>query len=219
MKLAYSSFVFDLDGTLIDSVPGIDAAARAGLAQVAPGEWLPSLRTFIGPPIRTMLQRALGWTDPARLDALERAFRNHYDSRAWRESPPYPGVDAVLRELRARGCRLHVLTNKPQQATAQILDHLGWARLMDAVVSPQSHTPPFADKAAAAVDLRERYRLPATSTLLVGDSLDDQAAARAAGFAFVAAAWGYGDAAARDPGCALNTFDAILNLRLTAQAV
>lgn len=212
MSATYSCFVLDLDGTLVDSIPGIDAAARAGLAQVAPGETLPSLRAFIGPPIRTMLQRALGWTDAARLDALEKAFRVHYDGGAWRETKPYEGVDAALRELRARGGRLHVLTNKPVQPTARIMDHLGWTGLMDAIVSPQSRTPHYPDKAAAAIDLRATRGLPAGGTLLVGDSADDEAAARAAGFAFAAAAWGYGDAAARHPGCALDSFATILNL-------
>ena len=167
MSADYTHFVLDLDGTLVDSIPGIDAAARAGLAQVAPGEKPPSLRAFIGPPIRTMLQQALGWTEAARLDPLEQAFRRHYDGGAWRETMAYPGVNDTLRALRARGARLHVLTNKPQAPTARIMDHLGWTGLMDAIVTPQSRQPPYPDKAAAAVDLRDRLGLPAVATLLV----------------------------------------------------
>ncbi len=208
----YSCFVFDLDGTLVDSIPGIDAAVVAALAEVAPGEAPPSLRTFIGPPIRTMLQRALGWTDDSRLDALERAFRRHYDGGAWRKTVPYAGVDATLRSLRLRGARLQILTNKPPHPTALILDHLGWFGLMDAIVSPQSCTAPFADKAAAAIDLRGRLGLAATTVLLVGDSADDLAAARAAGFAFAAAAWGYGNAAVLAPASRLDYFNAVLTL-------
>jgi phosphoglycolate phosphatase len=211
----YSHFVFDLDGTLVDSVPGIDAAAGAALNEVAPETALPSLRDFIGPPIRTMLQRALGWTDAARLDTLERAFRRHYDAGTWRESRPYPGVNETLRELHAKGGRLHVLTNKPLQATHCILDFLGWTPLLEAVICPQSSKPPFANKATAALDLRERRSLPKTTTLLVGDSTDDQEAAAAAGFNFAAAAWGYGDAAIRHPRCAVQSFPAILTHPLT----
>jgi len=212
MSADYTHFVLDLDGTLVDSIPGIDAAARAGLAQVAPGEKPPSLRAFIGPPIRTMLQQALGWTEAARLDPLEQAFRRHYDGGAWRETMAYPGVNDTLRALRARGARLHVLTNKPQAPTARIMDHLGWTGLMDAIVTPQSRQPPYPDKAAAAVDLRDRLGLPAVATLLVGDSPDDLAAARAAGFSFAAAAWGYGTAATLEPACRLDTFAAVLYL-------
>lgn len=212
LPAAYTSFVFDLDGTLVDSIPGIDAAARAALVEVAPGVPLPSLRTFIGPPIRAMLQRALAWSDAARLDDLERAFRVHYDGGAWRETVPYAGVNATLEALRARGARLHVLTNKPVLPTARILQELGWSGWFDAVVSPQSRTPPFANKSEAAIDLRDRQGLGAKPTLLVGDSADDLAAARAAGFAFSAAAWGYGDATVLAPACRLDTFAAILSL-------
>jgi phosphoglycolate phosphatase len=209
---AYHRFVFDLDGTLVDSIPGIDLAARAALAEVAPGIPLPSMRTFTGPPIRAMLQRALGWKDATRLDDLEKAFRAHYDGGLWRESPAFPGVDVTLRSLHARGARLFVLTNKPAVPTRRIVDQLGWSGLFDAVVTPQSRTPSFPDKASAAVDLRDRFGLQAGSTLLVGDSADDWAAAQAAGFAFGAAAWGYGGAAALVPACRLDTFPAILNL-------
>ena len=55
----FSSCVFDLDGTLVDSIPGIEASVSAAIAEVAPRLSAPSLRTFIGPPIRTMLERAL----------------------------------------------------------------------------------------------------------------------------------------------------------------
>lgn len=209
---AYSHYVFDLDGTLVDSIRGIDTAARSALAELAPAETLPSLRAFIGPPIRVMLERALHWTDTARLDALERAFRVHYDGGSWRESPPYETVDATLRALHARGARLHVLTNKPPLPAARIISHLGWTPLFDAIVSPQSRTPPFADKVSAAMELRDRLSLPPASTLLLGDSADDHEAARATGFTFAAASWGYGNAARRAPACGLATFSDILNL-------
>jgi phosphoglycolate phosphatase len=212
LPVAYTHYVFDLDGTLVDSIPGIDSAARAALAGLSPGQPLPSLRTFIGPPIRVMLQRALRWTDDARLDALERAFRIHYDGGAWKETTAYGGVGNTLRQLHARGAKLHVLTNKPPVPTARILDHLGWTPLFTAIVSPQSRTPPYPDKTAAALDLRERLGLPPAATLLVGDSPDDAAAARAAGFGFSAAAWGYGEAAVNNPARALASFSDIIHL-------
>jgi len=183
--------VFDLDGTLVDSIPGIDACARAALAEEAPDLALPSLRTFIGPPIRAMLARALNLADEARLDGLEAAFRRHYDNGGWRDTPVYPGVVETLHWLHASGAHLYVLTNKPALPTRRILEHLGLSRLFVEIVSPDSRTPRHASKSAAALDLRMRIP-PGAKTILVGDSDDDAHAAAAAGFAFAAAAWGYG---------------------------
>jgi phosphoglycolate phosphatase len=207
---AYSHYVFDLDGTLVDSICGIDASARAALAELAPEASLPSLRSFIGPPIRQMLERALRWSDPTRLDALEVAFRRHYDGGGWRDSPPYPDVANTLHRLHTNGATLFVLTNKPPIPAARIIEHLGWTPLFESIVSPQSSQPPFPNKAAAALDLRDRHRLPATTTLLVGDSADDQEAAHAAGFAFAAARWGYGTAATLAPDRTLDTVAQLL---------
>lgn len=212
MKLPYASFVFDLDGTLVDSIPGIDCAARTALAEIVPGEEMPSLRPFIGPPIRVMLKRALDWADAPTIEALEKSFRNHYDKDYWRQTCPYPGVDRALRQLKARGCRLHILTNKPVQPAKRIAEHLGWSGLMDAIVSPQSRTPPYPDKASAAVDLKTARGLKNNRTLLIGDSLDDEVAAQAAGFNFAAASWGYGEAAIRNPRNAIDSISDIINL-------
>lgn len=191
-RSAIRTYVFDLDGTLVDSIPGIEVAARAALAEQAMACVLPSLLPFIGPPIRRMLQTALALTDEKLLDRLEAAFRQHYDQGAWRETLPYAGVVDTLRTLHAGGARLYVLTNKPALPTARILEHLGWAGLFTEVVTPLSRTPAYASKTEAALELRARLRHAPQATLLVGDSPDDAAAATAAGFAFAAAAWGYG---------------------------
>jgi phosphoglycolate phosphatase len=210
---AYSHYVFDLDGTLVDSICGIDTAARYALAEISTTVDFPSMRSFIGPPIRVMLERALGWTDSTKLDTLEQAFRFHYDGGTWRESPPYENVDATLRKLHAHGARLYILTNKPPVPTMRIIEHLGWIPLFDAIVSPQSCVPPAANKPCAAIYLRDHFGLKTTETLLVGDSSDDLAAARYTGFAFAAARWGYGHAAVEAPISAIATFSDILDVK------
>lgn len=193
------AYVFDLDGTLVDSIPGIDAAARVALSEHASHLTLPSLRTFIGPPIRTMLARALNLTDSTQLDLLETSFRRHYDNDGWRDSPAYPGVVETLEVLHAAGARLYVLTNKPALPTARILKHLGLSHLFTEIVTPDSREPRFATKSAAALALRTRMQTAPSATLLVGDSPDDAQAAAAAGFVFAAASWGYGQVHLSDP--------------------
>jgi len=187
--------LFDLDGTLVDSLPGIAWAARLALAEVLPGSELPDLRPFVGPPIREVFRRALGEDTAGIVTDLEAVFRRCYNTEGWRRSFAYADVPDTLAALSAAGIRLGVVTNKPQEPTRSILDHLDLARFMDVVVTPDSRSPPYASKTETlAAALQARALVPAL-TLFVGDSHDDAAAACACGVRFAAVASGYGDAA------------------------
>lgn len=187
--------LFDLDGTLVDSLPGISWAAQLALTEVRPGCELPDLRAFVGPPIREVLRLALGESNAGTLADLEAAFRRHYNTEGWRQSFTYADVPDTLAALSAAGLCMGVVTNKPQAPTRRILDHLDLTRFMDVVVTPDSQSPPFASKTETlAAALQARGLAPAL-TLFVGDSEDDAAAACACGVHFAAVASGYGDAA------------------------
>lgn len=185
--------VFDLDGTLVDSRPGIDWSAGQAVAQVWPGRAARSLAPLIGPPISEMLALAYPQASPVELEALARAFRRTYDGAGWRHTRPWPGVHDLLVDLSRAGAELFVVTNKPASPTALILDELGLGKRFADVVSPDSSAPPFGSKADALVDLDCRYPGLRNRSVYVGDAPDDRAAARLAGFPFVAAAYGYGD--------------------------
>ena len=184
--------LFDLDGTLVDSAPGIEAVSREALAEVAPGRTLPPLRPFIGPPIAGVLRRALPDLGPAELDAVVAAFRARYDAGGWRTARPYPGAPEVLAALAGAGIRAFVVTNKPATPTGLIVEALGWRPLLAAAISPDSAAPRFADKAAVVAHLLAAWRVDPASAWLVGDAEDDRAAARAHGIRFVPALYGYG---------------------------
>ena len=186
--------VFDLDGTLIDGRPGIEACLRQALQPAGPGCALPPVESLIGPPVREMIAALLPDRDPATVDAAESAFRRCYDEGGWRMTETYDGAEEVLQHLAAAGLRLFVLTNKPAGPTRVILDHLGWHGRFDAVLCRDSADPPFDDKAAAMKQLLERRGLDPASTMMVGDSADDARAARSNSVRFAAACWGYGAA-------------------------
>ena len=189
-----ASFIFDLDGTLVDSLPGIEASIRAAVEKCLPGRPVPPIRDHIGPPIRLMLERLYPDRNSFQMDFLVSAFREHYDTRGCRESRLYPGVLEVLGELRAADCALFVLTNKPFAASLAILEETGIRSHFADVVSPDSIDPPFSNKTDGARFLKERFRLEPALTFLIGDGLDDAAAAEACGFAFFFASYGYGSA-------------------------
>jgi phosphoglycolate phosphatase len=207
-----AAVVFDLDGTLVDSLPGIEASIRRAAELCLPGRVLPALRDFVGPPIGKMLARL--WPDipEKKMREVLAAFRRHYDADGCRQTRLFDGVNGTLTRLAESGIEMFVLTNKPLQPTLTILDLAGIRRRFRAVVSPDSSDPPFAAKSDGASHLHREHALDASRTLLVGDGIDDAEAAAKCGFGFVAAAYGYGDAAKRDdlaPVAVLKTFSEI----------
>jgi phosphoglycolate phosphatase len=201
--------VFDLDGTLIDSLAGIERSVKAAMAEAFPGREAPSLAGLVGPPIRQVLARAVPEADDTDLDDLVSRFRGHYDRDGWREAVPYAGVSEGLARLRAAGITTSVVTNKPAHPAGRILDELGLKDHFAAVVSPDSVSPPHADKSIALAAHLENLGINPTETWMVGDGVDDERAARACGVRFIAAGYGYGrpDAALR-----LSTFFELMTI-------
>jgi phosphoglycolate phosphatase len=188
----FTAFVFDLDGTLVDSRPAIEKAAQNALSEVVPDRRGVRVTAIIGPPIREMLKTALGEIDDLTLDRLVAAFRREYDSGIWRETAAYPRVIELLEEIVAQGASSFVLTNKPRIPTMKILRRLKIDRRIQEVVTPDSRRFPFTSKAEALSALMKRHKLARGTTLVVGDLPDDARAAEGCGVAFAAAIYGYG---------------------------
>ena len=191
------SVLFDLDGTLVDSEPGIRHAVQAALADVGLETEVADLRRRIGPPVRDMLAELVHGVDTPTLDRLVVRFRHHYDGGMWRDTVLFPGVVDALLALQEAGCRLYVVTNKPSDATRRILAHLQIESSFEAVVSKDSVAPPFADKAAMIAYLVHEHGVDPSRCVFVGDGLEDAQAAETTGMAFVAVSYGYGDACTR----------------------
>lgn len=195
----FATVIFDLDGTLVDSLPGIELSTRHAIQECLPNRVVPDMRELVGPPIATML--ATLWPDLSDLEVsrLAAAFREHYNTQGCRLSKLYPGVAEVLAALAAAGVVMHLLTNKPVGPTLTILENSNIRSHFRDVMSPDSVEPPFIAKTDGARILRARHRLESLSTVMVGDGLDDLASANACGFVFAVAAYGYGSAATRCP--------------------
>ncbi len=177
--------IFDLDGTLVDSVDDLAASVNHALAHVGlPARTRDEVRGFIGDGARMLLSRAVG----ARLDLLEpalAAWRAHYEEHLLDHTRPYPGVPEVLA---GAGRALAVLTNKPAPLARRILDGLGLAPRFAALVGG-GDAPPKPDPAGARALLARAGVLPGDA-VLVGDSRVDAETARNAGMGFVAVTWG-----------------------------
>lgn len=192
--------LFDLDGTLVDSLPGIawsvDKAVRsAGLPPRSR-----DLGPLIGPPIRDIIAAVSGASDSAFLDRLEAAFRASYDSAGWRRTVCHEGVPDMLWRLLTSGMELWLATNKPAVVTGKILRELKIGAFFKEIACRDSRTPPFASKAEILRDLLQRRGLDRAECLLIGDTGEDWNAARAAGIACAIVPHGYG-AIPLPPGC------------------
>jgi len=193
----FAGYIFDLDGTLVDSRPGIEAACVAALAEAAPGVAVPFIVDVLGKPLNGLIATIGANLDSERRAAVQAAFTRYYDAEGWRLSLPYAGVGETLSALRGKGVRLFVVTNKRRDPALRILRAGGLAAVVEAVYAVDSAAPPFVDKVAMAAACLREHDLMSAATLVVGDSEDDRAMAAAHTLSFAAAAWGYGDAACR----------------------
>ena len=193
IQFGFKNIIFDLDGTLIDSFPGIDESLRHAASKIGKSLDVSDLKIHIGPPLPVMLSRMWPQHGDEIRNKVLTEFRSDYNNRGCLFSVAYPGISEALHQFQASGITLFVLTNKPEKPARRILEHLGLEPHFREILSPDSVTPPLSMKSEGAVLLAKKYSLVASETLLVGDSPDDLKAAQAAGFEFMEAGYGYGD--------------------------
>jgi phosphoglycolate phosphatase len=186
--------VFDLDGTLLDSLPGIEYSVRAAFAGCGLTLRHDNLREMIGPPIRTILSSAGEIEDPVMLDALERAFRASYDSEGWRKTVCFPQIGRVLELMYKQGHTLFVASNKPWHISLQILKAESILDFFEKILTRDSRMPAFRNKEEMIESLLAEYQIPRGNCLMVGDTIEDAKAAAATGISFVYMTYGYGRA-------------------------
>ena len=184
--------LFDLDGTLLDSLPGIEYSVLAALKYCNLPPPQTSIREMIGPPIRTILSRAAGISEVRALDALEKAFRASYDSDGWLKTPCFSGADQVLRIMSERNYRLFVVSNKPKHIAMTILRQNDIVGRFEMIVTRDSRSPEYSDKPEMIRHVIQENRCAAEDCLLVGDTMEDAEAAHAVEIAFAYMTCGYG---------------------------
>jgi len=182
--------IFDLDGTLVDSLPGIEYAVDFALRDGNYPARTCELRPLIGPPIRTILATVSGETDAAALDALEAAFRVTYDSEGWTKTVLQPEAQETLRWIAGSGGSIFVVTNKPRRPAASIIERLELR--FSEMISPDSANPPYRSKAEMIQRLMRADNVRPGNSLVVGDTHEDLEAAREVGMAAVIVTTGYG---------------------------
>jgi phosphoglycolate phosphatase len=186
-----AAVLFDLDGTLSDSAPGILASLRYALAAngVEPLD-AHTEREILGPPFYESLPPLIGGEE--KLPAVLRAYREKYGEDGMFDTRPYDGMADVLDYLAGCDVVLAVATSKPEPFAIPIVEHLGFARYF-ATVGGDELDGSLRTKALVIEKVLRRLSLePSDSVVMVGDRAHDVIGARSHGLRCVGAGWGYG---------------------------
>ena len=186
------AILFDLDGTLADSLADITAALTRALADhQLPAPALADVRGWVGGGARQLVELAVAAAGAAALATpVYMKFQRHYAAAPTTHTALYPGIADVLDRLAATHRTLAVLTNKPHELTLQITDQL-LARWPFAVIAGHRPGVPLKPSPEPALIVAAELGVPAAACALVGDSPSDLVTAHAAGMIPIAVTWGY----------------------------
>ena len=186
------SVLLDLDGTLIDSQPGILASCLAALRTLGhePNEIL-DIKRVIGPPLEDVMQFLLQPYGDDRIAEAVSAFRQHYGASGLLGSEAYPGIGNSLREMQQGGLRLYLATSKRAAFARRILEHLELAAYFDGI---HGSVPggELDHKPELLAHILSEHDISPTRSLMVGDRRNDISGAHAVGMRGLGVLWGYG---------------------------
>lgn len=192
MHTPICALIWDLDGTLLDTIPDLAAALNAALTQCGyPARTEAEISQCIGGGIRQTIEKAVAKAmTPAEIDAVNAVYQDIYPSHCAVLTRPYPGIPEVLAELPRRGIAQGVLSNKTEATTQKIIAHY-FPETDFAFVLGNNGIRPLKPNPGAGAELPALLHLPPEAIGYVGDSGTDMTFARSLGFAAVGAAWGY----------------------------
>ncbi|MCU1586045.1 MAG: haloacid dehalogenase [Microbacteriaceae bacterium] len=197
MTPPWTCFLFDLDGTIVDSAPGITASLAWTFEQL--GRPIPSpaeLLAYVGPPILDSFRDLAGMDTDEALDALS-VYRPHYLSTGVFNSTVYPGVADLLKRIYERGIPMSLATSKPETPALAVLDHYGLTRYFT-VITGASEDEVRSRKADVVAEALLRLGAVGTDLVrpvMIGDREHDVKGAAAHGIPTIFVGWGYGSPA------------------------
>ncbi len=184
------NLIFDLDGTLINSLPGIAESLNRSLSQYGlASHSIEQVETFIGDGSRTLCERAAPYADEDRINQLDAAFKVNYQE-LWRSGTEiYAGISKLLEELAADN-ELSILSNKPHGFTTEIITNLFPTVPFHTVLGQREGISKKPDPSGIHEILKLAYQANAP-TYLIGDSTVDLTTAKNAGIKSIAVTWGF----------------------------
>ena len=191
----YKTFIFDLDGTLLDTIGDLAASVNYALrTNGMPEHSTDDVRRFVGNGVRLLMERAVpdGAANPL-FDGAFADFRQHYMVHSLDTTRPYDGIPETLAELKSRGCRLAVVSNKFMSATQELIRHFFPDTIEVAIGEHEAEgirKKPAPDTVFAAL---KQLGVGKEDAVYVGDSDVDILTARNSGLPCISVLWGFRD--------------------------
>jgi phosphoglycolate phosphatase len=214
-----SHIFFDLDGTIIDSSPGIFRCFRAALAELGlPDKTDEELSEMIGPPLSFGMSRLIDSDDTAAVERAVALYRKHYGAGGMFEVNVYPGIADSIREFRKTGMKVFCVTGKAKPFAEKILERIGVLPLMEGVYGPGLDSR-NTEKADLIRELLSDEKVHSSKCAMVGDRKFDIEGALLCGVHAVGVTWGFGSREELETAGAEIIAESADNLVKTVQAI
>ncbi|HEX7318833.1 MAG TPA: HAD family hydrolase [bacterium] len=191
--MKFKAVLFDLDGTLLDTLDDLADSMNAVLKDLGfPGHEVGAYRYYVGDGMEVLCQRVLpdDHRDPAMIEKCLAGMREEYGKRWNIKTKPYDGIPQVLEALAAQSIKTAVLSNKPDDLTRVTIDRLLPKWKFDIVLGERPGVPRKPDP-AAALEIAQRLDIKPEQIVYLGDTGIDMKTATAAGMYPVGALWGF----------------------------
>jgi len=186
-----SAFIFDFDGTLVDSEQAIYQCFQSITKQLAPERIVYAKNILIGPPLRDTASEILGSKHQDLLDEFVQLFIAMHDEQVIQHTQPYPDVIQVLKQLHNKNIPMAVATNKRLAPTLKLMDHFGWNDFFSFIECSDSQNE-RRNKDAMIQDIINQNK-SFHGSYFVGDTVNDGLSANLNQLPFIQACYGYGD--------------------------
>jgi phosphoglycolate phosphatase len=184
------AFIFDFDGTLVDSEQAIYQCFQSITKQLAPNRIEYAKNVLIGPPLRDTASEILGPKHQDSLDEFVQLFIEMHDEQVIQYTQPYPDVIEVLKQLHSQNIPIAIATNKRLAPTQKLLDHFGWSDYFSSIECSDSENE-MRNKDAMIQDIinhNESFH----GSYFIGDTVNDGLSANLNQLPFIKAYYGYG---------------------------
>ena len=189
---AAKNWIFDFDGTLIDSAPAIKICYEKVTKNIAPQRLGIIKNLQIGPTLGETAKEILGKEFVHKVEDFISQFKYEYDQILLSQSNAYNGVNKLLKELKFRGNKIAIATNKREEPTLKIIEHLQWGNYFNWVACLNPENKAIKNKSELVKSILTN-EIDFHKSFFVGDTLNDAICAKENGLKFIKASYGYSE--------------------------